>query len=686
MVRSRIRLIPLGGSLLFFLGLSLFYYRYVPTIPQFQMILLPVCLCVFGLTLWRIKAGTLFFVFVFPLVNCIPYFFGIYGQIPHAPTALVVFLFYFFGFLTGTIFSNSEPFVKDRIFRPVVLFSILITVSAAITFLRYANFFPFLTDHIYELTTNTFGVSTGGAIMSVICNTLNYLTGLAFFFILLNLMKSEKFIKQVLAVLCLSSLISLCFGFYQRLFDSDLGNNLASIQHELVNGTFKDALSFGAFLSMAIPLFLGILIAVKGVLRIILLVCSVMALFMLFFTGSKSGLLSVCVALLVFIYLSYRMIPRLERMQLLGSKRAWLVMALIAVLFMSVFFVVFISSDDFKGSTTLSRLDFMFDRGVINLMKAWRWPLWKSALQMIKEYPLTGVGIGGYVIELPNYSEIHRTPGEIPQSTENYWLQVGSEMGLFGLVLVLWIFGEIVFRMKQSFHDYPAHSKNKFILAGAMAAVVAFLVNALFHTYIGSYEVKYMFWLMVALIYCLGRIEGIIPPVKALSKRASLIAGLFLAIAFSAVHVWNSTHSLSLENRTRELNLEQNFGFYQTEMTVGGREFNWTGKNAGRTITINKPVMEVHLHASHPDIKIKPVIVKIYLVKDFFKEKKLLGDIVLTQCSWETFKFDISNEINQEVILLFKVSRTWNPLKVLGIPDPRNLGVAVGSIQFQSKD
>lgn len=686
MVRSRIRLIPLGGSFLFLLGLSLFYYRYVPIIPQFQMILLPVCLCVFGLTLWRIKTGTLFFVFVFPLINCIPYFLGIYCHIPHAPTALIVFLFYFFGFLTGTIFSKSEPFVKDRIFRPMILFSILITASAAITFLRYANFFPFLTDNIYELTTNAFGVSAGGAIMSVIFNTLNYLTGLAFFFILLNLMKSEKFIKQVLVVLCLSSLISLCFGFYQRFFDNELGNNLASIQHELVNGTFKDALSFGAFLSMAIPLFLGVLIAMKGILRIILLVCSVMALFMLFFTGSKSGLLSACVALLVFIYLTYRMIPRVERMQLLGSKRAWLVIALIAVLFMSVFFAVFISSDDFKGSATLSRLNFMFDRGVINLMKAWRWPLWKSALQMMKEYPLTGVGIGGYVIELPNYSEKHRVPGEIPQSAENYWLQIGSEMGLVGLVLVLWIFGEIVFRMKQSFRDYPGHSKNKFILAGAIAGVVAFLVNALFHTYIGSYEVKYMFWLMVALIYCLGRIEGIIPPIKALSKRASFIAVLFLTIAFSAVHVWNSTHSLSLESRTRELNLEQNFGFYRTEMTVGGREFNWTGKNAGRTITVNKPVMEVHLHASHPDIRTNPVQVEVYLVKDFFRTKRLLEELTLDSNKWIVREYAVPEEIGEKVIFLIKINRTWNPLKALGVPDPRNLGVAVGKIRFKEKD
>ena len=41
--------------------------------------------------------------------------------------------------------------------------------------------------------------------------------------------------------------------------------------------------------------------------------------------------------------------------------------------------------------------------------------------------------------------------------------------------------------------------------------------------------------------------------------------------------------------------------------------------------------------------------------------------------------------MNEKVILLFKVNRTWNPLKVLGTPDPRNLGVAIGEIKFRKE-
>ena len=101
------------------------------------------------------------------------------------------------------------------------------------------------------------------------------------------------------------------------------------------------------------------------------------------------------------------------------------------------------------------------------------------------------------------------------------------------------------------------------------------------------------------------------------------------------------------------------------------------------TIKIEKPVIEIPLLASHPDIRKNPVKVKIFIIKDFFKKKKLLGEIILTESIWKTYKYSIPEEVGQEVILLIKVRRTWNPLKTLGTPDPRNLGVAIGKIEFK---
>jgi len=70
-------------------------------------------------------------------------------------------------------------------------------------------------------------------------------------------------------------------------------------------------------------------------------------------------------------------------------------------------------------------------------------------------------------------------------------------------------------------------------------------------------------------------------------------------------------------------------------------------------------------------------------VKEFFREKRLLDEVILADNAWRTYEYSIPEEVGKEVILLINVSRTWNPQKELGIPDPRRLGVALGEIVFE---
>ena len=318
--------------------------------------------------------------------------------------------------------------------------------------------------------------------------------------------------------------------------------------------------------------------------------------------------------------------------------------------------------------------------------------LWKLAVPMIKDYPLSGVGIGGYIIESSNYSKIYKTPLGVPESAENYLLQVGSELGLMGIFLVLWIFWEILKQMRRSSLQIPSSDRSKFILIGAIAGIFSFLVIIQAHTFIGSYEIKYTFWLLIGLIYSFGRIgaENKKEQEKSIkqnlfSSKGLKISSIVLIVLFAGVHLWNSTHSLSLKSRTEQLGLRQDFGFDKLEKTRDGREFRWTRSYGGLTLKIEKPVIEIPLLASHPDIRKNPVTVKIFLVKDFFKKEKLLDEIILKDSNWKTYEYSISEEVNQEVILLIKISRTWNPLKTIGTADPRNLGVALGRIKFKDK-
>jgi len=68
------------------------------------------------------------------------------------------------------------------------------------------------------------------------------------------------------------------------------------------------------------------------------------------------------------------------------------------------------------------------------------------------------------------------------------------------------------------------------------------------------------------------------------------------------------------------------------------------------------------------------------VVKDFFKKRRLLDEIVLSQNTWENYTYSLPDDVGRDIILLFKISRTWNPMKTFGTPDPRNLGIALGVI------
>lgn len=678
------RIIFLVVSVIFTVSLYGFYLKYVPLIKPFQLVLLPLLIIVFILTIVDTGHGTLLFICLFPLVNSLPYFFGIYEHTPHAPTALVLFLFYFLGWLIHNALFTSSLSFKHPIFRPLILFSILILISGIITFLRYTNFYPFFVDSIYELPTNVLGVTAGGAIMSTLFFSLNYLTGFAFFFILFNTIKNKNFIRKILIVLLLSTSVSLCFGFYQHIRDITFGNTPMRINESIINATFKDPLSFGAYLSLLVPVLLAAIIGFKGVLRIISVFLFIGCLYILPQTGSKSGTAGVILSLLLFLVFTLIQQVRWIRWKLI-SWRKIIVFVTITVLVMAIVSLVVIFSQESEAFKRLTEVSTPYGglKDTINI----RWlNQWRMAAYMCMDYPLTGVGIGAYIIELPNYATKHE--GLYPEwvdSAENYWLQAGSELGLISLFLCLWIFWEILKTTRKSLHPYSGRFRWKHFQIGISCAIISLLLNFLVHTYIGSYEIKYTFWLMVALVFSLCRIEDEAKEEGLINRKFKLPIILFMII-FGGVHLWNSTHSLSLRNRSEQFDIKQNFGFYKIEETKDGREFRWTKSYGGVMMTIERPVVEIPLLASHPDLETNPVRLKILLIKDFFKQKTILADILISERGWRTYTFHLPEEVGREIILLFKVSRTWNPQKMKGAPDPRNLGVALGRIEFRNME
>lgn len=245
-------------------GLYLFYLKYVPLVRPFQVILLPILSLLVILTVSSLETGTLFFLVVFPLLGNLPYYFGIDESVPHAPIGLVLFLFYFWGWIVRKTFGETTPVARSPILKPMAIAAWLVAISGIITFLRFANFYPFLSDGFYELITNVNGVTSGGARMSTVFHSLNYLSEFGFFLILSSVLLTGNFARKVVIVLGVSLSLSLGFGFFQHFQNPGLGNTGFWIRLNQINSTFSDPNAFGAFLAIAGPLLLGAFFSFKG--------------------------------------------------------------------------------------------------------------------------------------------------------------------------------------------------------------------------------------------------------------------------------------------------------------------------------------------------------------------------------------------------------------------------------------
>jgi O-antigen ligase len=99
---------------------------------------------------------------------------------------------------------------------------------------------------------------------------------------------------------------------------------------------------------------------------------------------------------------------------------------------------------------------------------------WTGAVEMIKTYPLTGVGIGNFPIIFTQF----QPPGLNFRFYElhNDYLQFTAEMGLFFIPLLLWLIFNL-FKTGFKKLDHPSR-QTRWITLGAMGGVVAILVHS----------------------------------------------------------------------------------------------------------------------------------------------------------------------------------------------------------------
>ena len=646
-----------------------FYYKYVPLVAPFQAVLIPVLLAVAGGAVRNGRLGLLLFVFFFPLVNNLPYFFGLYDPLPQAPAALVLCLAFLLGWLLRQSFRPARLDLGPPIIKPMLVLTSLAAVSALTTFLRFANFAPFLSSGPYELVVNVNGTLAGGAMMSTVFNFLSYGTASLFFLVAYPELKDRSFLRRALGLLGFSIFLSILFASAQKFFSVELGNFPVWSSMGRLNGTFKDPNSFGACLAAAVPLLLGLALSSRGLRRGLFFLGAVLGVLVLPFAGSRSTYLGLGLGLLLMFAAAMRKgggqnrVPRPETILTLS-------------LVIGIILIPLVTSKTELTKRLEANFESLVLEGRPGQVLTGRGVQWGIALEGIRDYPVTGLGIGAFIIELPNFLQQRGLPTEGTDSTENYFLQAGSEMGLPGLAAVLWLIWAILLQARRLWRQPPGDAKDDWLLLGMTTGLVVLIFNQFFHSYVGAFDVNFLFWLYTACLF--SRIPRCAEPQgKKRLRTGHRLAAAGMLAAFGAANVLVSLGPLSIAARTEKFRWPQEFGFYPSEKDGRGFDFRWTRKSAGLVLERLGDRVIFPVFASHPGIAERPVKLTVFLADHRFLKRSVLKEVIIKDRNWAEVSISLV-EMGSTIPLIFETDRTWIPQKASGAPDPRSLGVGLG--------
>ncbi len=299
------------------------------------------------------------------------------------------------------------------------------------------------------------------------------------YFLVVNMMRTEQWLKRCRLALISSGTVVALFGIWQYFFD------LPSMQAWLDTSYFYDikgrAISvfenpnvLASYLILILPFaLLGVIRAQRGKERLLYHICVLSILLCLILTWSRGAWIAVLLSVLIFA--------------LVYSKKTvrWLVLILGCIPFLS--FVLpktitkrFMSIGNLSDSSSLYRLY-----------------TWKGSLRSIREYFWGGVGYGNAA-----YTEIYPQFAyagmEAAEHTHSLYLQILFGMGIFGLL----VFCVALFLFAQMNLEYLRDGKNtelRWMVLACICAITAALIMGIFDFVWYNYRVFFLFWVIIGL-------------------------------------------------------------------------------------------------------------------------------------------------------------------------------------------
>lgn len=293
-----------------------------------------------------------------------------------------------------------------------------------------------------------------------------------------------------------------------------------------------------------------------------------------------------------------------------------------------------------------------------------------TGIRMIASAPIFGVGIGRYFEMSGSFMPESIYWFYFHENAHNNFLQIGGELGLFGLGAFLWLLGasavHIVRAIRASPDDVP--------LAASAIGVGAFVATWLTSHPLLVPEIAYVFWVVFGATlaradgHCSPRRLPLGAPARGITALTTL--ALVLLVASVPLRIRAAHPAPSLDRVA--------FGFYDWE-NDNGFPYRWTSRRA--TFFIPASSRELHLPIrsmmilGHTD----PVTFGVAV------NGRLLDTFAITQGNWQTVRLRLPAATAPGGFTRIDVltDPAWTPAATGANHDVRVLGVQLGRPEAQ---
>jgi putative inorganic carbon (hco3(-)) transporter len=679
-------------------------------------------LFVFLATIINVKWGLYIFIFFVPLLNTLTTILSVNP----IDFPMIIFFAFFLGFICNylqSIYYEKLLFLKIRngfdrdVLVVIVVFSIICFSSALISIFRYANFYPFITNNYYNLKAAREQFDSTGAILWTNKFFFNYISGFLAAFAVFNICKKLKDIINCIIAFVVSTFLSSLMLFFQYSINPYVGSFRYWVETGRLNATFTDPNSLGAYTFLMFPIFICMIIYFKKwYLKLVFGIASVVLLVMIILSGSRSSLLGIFITIIFFLI--FGISTGLKKLRFFNARKKLVVILsiiLIIILLLSSLLFIFLSDNPVKNKllttglmqrateTVITFFSYLKTAGFTEALKSisnYRYIFGKMAILMFKDYPLTGVGPGAYLIELPDYYYNYERGFSIFDFSGNYYLQILSEMGAAGLILILFIFFLIIKKVSL-FLTRNKNAARPWVLWGLFISIICMLVIQFFGPHTNFSEIQFVFWIIIGAMLAYLKINEFqnnninsqdnnydraiekkpFRPVISISRNLGfgivqkILLSIFLII-FIGIFFKASITTLSISAKQDKNDWKNEYGFYNYE-NFQSTKARWISIDASTVLEKEGSILSLYLQDGNPVKYSRPNNIKVYIDNYF------AGSIKLKDDSWYNLDLKIPAFTGKRITVTIVSGRSWVPKEVGLNNDSRELAIRLGEFKFK---